>query len=112
MTDSVNQIIDLEEKLGIQLITPELQALSCLYDYGAMPSQRLFSHMRTSPAGFHIVRARLVGKKLISSTRSTVDRRQVLYDLTPGTRQQIDQLLVNLLHNLVPPAADRAGQEP
>lgn len=88
----LEQIISLESAIGIQLVTPELQACAFLYSRGPSPSQHLQGAVRTSPAGFHNVKRRLIEHGIIVGKKSQSDGRVTLYDLTDHIRRLLDGL--------------------
>lgn len=92
----LDQIIALERSLGVSLITPELQACAFLYRNGPAPSHHLQGAVRTSPAGFHNVKRRLLERGIIVGSRSSHDARVTLYDLTDGARHLVDTSLQEL----------------
>lgn len=87
---ALDQIVALESVIGIPLVTPELQACAFLYEHGPTPSHHLQGALRTSPAGFHNVKRRLVERGIIVGTKSRSDARVTLYDLTDHVRQILD----------------------
>lgn len=87
----------MERELGVNLMTPELRIIGHLLANGPVPSQKLLACAGVSPAGFHIVKNRLIGQRLIVGIKSAEDRRQTLYDLTAAVRARmmppVDHLL-------------------
>lgn len=77
------QLLDVEEKIKLRLLTPDLELLLHLYAHGRLTSNELAVRVRCSPAGFGIVKRRLLEAKLIVSERSTVDRRKTYFALAP-----------------------------
>lgn len=86
----LDQIVSLESAIGIPLVTPELQACAFLYNRGPSPSHHLQGALRTSPAGFHNVKRRLIERGIIVGRKSPVDARVTLYDLTDHIRSLLD----------------------
>lgn len=86
----LDQIASLESAIGIPLVTPELQACAFLYNRGPSPSHHLQGALRTSPAGFHNVKRRLIERGIIVGRKSPVDARVTLYDLTDHVRALLD----------------------
>lgn len=86
----LDQIVSLESAIGIPLVTPELQACAFLYNRGPSPSHHLQGALRTSPAGFHNVKRRLVERGIIVGRKSSEDARVTLYDLTDEVRNLLD----------------------
>lgn len=86
----IEQIASLENVIGIPLVTPELQACAFLYERGPSPSHHLQGALRSSPAGFHNVKRRLIERGIIVGTKSAEDARVTLYDLTERVRRILD----------------------
>lgn len=89
----LDQVISLESAIGIDLVTPELQACAFLYRRGPSPSHHLQGALRTSPAGFHNVKRRMIARGIIIGRKSKSDARVTLYDLTDEVRALLDQKL-------------------
>lgn len=89
----LDQIVSLEDAIGVPLVTPELQACAFLYSRGPSPSHHLQGALRTSPAGFHNVKRRLIERGIIIGRKSNSDGRVTLYDLTDGVRRLLEQRL-------------------
>lgn len=89
----LDQLIALESAIGVDLVTPELQACAFLYKRGPAPSHHLQGALRTSPAGFHNVKRRMIERGIIVGRKSEVDARVTLYDLTEEVRSLFDQML-------------------
>lgn len=87
----LDQILSLESAIGIPLVTPELQACAFLYNRGPSPSHHLQGALRTSPAGFHNVKRRLIERGIIKGRKSSTDARVTLYDLTDQVRNLLDR---------------------
>ena len=83
----------LERHLGAPMMTGELQIIASLYSLGVMPSQNLQAKTDMSPAGFHIVKRRLLDKNLIVGEKSSEDLRITKYDLTPESKIAIEAIL-------------------
>lgn len=98
----LSQILSLENDIGIPLVTPEFQACAFLYNRGPSPSHHLQGALRTSPAGFHNVKRRLIERGIISGTKSPTDARVTLYDLTAEARSLLDRRIHS--ENLANPA--------
>ncbi len=86
----LDQILSLESTIGLPLVTPEMQACAFLFHKGPSPSHHLQSALRTSPAGFHNVKRRLIERGVIAGRKSPDDARVTLYDLTDHVRQLLD----------------------
>lgn len=77
------QLLDVEEKTKLRLLTPHLELLLHLYAHGRLTSNQLAVRVRCSSAGFGIIKRRLLEAKLIVSERPTVDRRMTYFALAP-----------------------------
>lgn len=89
-----DQIAAMESAIGVPLITPEFQACAFLYNRGPSPSHHLQGALRTSPAGFHNVKRRLIERGIIVGRKSTSDARVTLYDLTDNVRRLLDSRII------------------
>lgn len=106
----LNLIVSLERAVGVPLVTPELQACAFLYDRGPSPSHHLQGALRTSPAGFHNVKRRLIEHDVIFGTKSPHDARVTLYDLTEHVRRALDARIQVFLGGASPgPSLKAAG---
>lgn len=86
-----NDVQVLEKELRVPLITPELEVLGYLYLNGPTPSQVLQAQARTSPAGFQILKKRLILNGVIAGSKSDEDQRVKLYDLSQQVRDIIER---------------------
>ena len=95
-------IFQLEDAMGIPLMTPDMQIIVYLYVYGAVPSQSLQMSLRISPSGFYNVLRRLKQRGLIEGQQSAQDMRMTFYDLAAPTRKLLEE-------RLAPPAQHLEG---
>ena len=88
----VVQVQVLEKELRLPLITPELETLCYLYKNGPTPARVLQAQSRISPAGFQIMKKRLLLNAIISGSKCSDDLRVMLYDLSDRVRQTVDAM--------------------
>ena len=78
------QLLDIEAKTRLRLMPPDLELLLYLYADGRLTSTELAVKVRCSPAGFGLVKKRLLEAGLIVSERCTDDRRVTYFALAPA----------------------------
>ncbi len=86
------QLLEVEGKTKLRLISAELELLLQLYAHGRLTSSELAHKVRCSTASFGLVKKRLLDCNLLVTQRCTIDRRVIFYALTP----EILQFLQNL----------------
>lgn len=86
----MKNILQLETKLKLRLITNEFELLSWLYFNGPTKSRDLAVMTKTSIANFQIILRKLKSCNIIVGSSSTDDRRVRLYDLAPDIRMEFD----------------------
>lgn len=94
MIKYIEHLKSLADTIGVPMITAELEIILHLYVEGAVSSRKLMGVSRLSPAGFHIVRKRLVDLGLIHGRKSDEDSRKTLYDLSPDLRSRFATIAV------------------
>ena len=88
-----SEILDLfeglEQNLTCKLLSPESRIILMLAVSDAASSQDLMNASRCSPAGFHIVRRRMMQSGILQSRPCPEDSRSKLYSLTPSARDTL-----------------------
>ena len=92
MKKYIDQLNALADTIGVPMITPELEILSYLCEQGPVSSRKLMGVSRLSPAGFHIVRKRLVDLGLIVGRKCDQDSRKTLYDISSSLRVMFETM--------------------
>lgn len=92
MKKYIDQLNAFADTVGVPMITPELEVLSYLYEQGPVSSRKLMGVSRLSPAGFHILRKRLVDLHLIVGRKCDQDSRKTLYDISPSLRVMFETM--------------------
>lgn len=90
---NLRSIFDIEEALGVPLVTPDMQACVHLYLFGPVPSLTLQMNLRISASGFYAVQRRLKDRGIIEGHESAEDKRVTLYDLAPSVRAMFEERL-------------------
>jgi DNA-binding MarR family transcriptional regulator len=88
----MKNILELESKLRLRLITGEFELLSWLYFNGPTKSRDLAVRTKTSIANFQIILRRLKSSNIILSLNTDDDRRVRVYDLAPEIRAEFDMI--------------------
>lgn len=88
---NLRSIFEIEEALGLPLVTPDMQACVHLYLFGPVPSLTLQMNLRISASGFYAVQRRLKDRGIIEGHESAEDKRVTLYDLAPSVRQMFEE---------------------
>lgn len=88
----MKNILELESKLRLRLITGEFEFLSWLYFNGPTKSRDLAVRTKTSIANFQIILRILKSSNIILALSTDDDRRVRVYDLAPEIRAEFDMI--------------------
>lgn len=91
----MKNILELESRLRLRLITGEFELLSWLYFNGPTKSRDLAVRTKTSIANFQIILRRLKSSNIIVSLNTDDDRRVRVYDLSPEIREEFDLIFTS-----------------
>lgn len=93
----LERIDALEAKLGFKLLCPEFRIILTLLVNGTATSNELMLASRSSQAGFHIIRRRMLDQNAIRFESCPSDYRSKIYSLPPETRSMLHAMLPALL---------------
>lgn len=86
------QLLAIEAKTRLRLMPPDLELLLHLYADGRLTSTELSVKVRCSPAGFALVKKRLLEAGLIVSERCADDRRVTYFGLATAVFEAFQSL--------------------
>lgn len=91
----MKNILELESKLKLRLITGDFELLSWLYFNGPTKSRDLAVRTKTSIANFQIILRRLKSSGIIVSLNTEEDGRVRVYDLSTQIRDEFDMIFTS-----------------